>query len=75
MLWNLAPGRDRKPFDIHGLTLPEPFFRSVQDPLVHHGRHFGRVVHCFCNIQTLLTNGIALMGERADELEESLTAT
>ncbi|KAF9241307.1 hypothetical protein BU15DRAFT_87241 [Melanogaster broomeanus] len=48
---------------------------TTQDPLVHHGRHFGRSVHCFCNIQTLVTNGIALMGERADEPEENLTAS
>ena len=46
----------------------------MQDPLVHHGRHFGRVAHSFCNIQTLLANGIAMMGERADEPEEVLTA-
>ena len=73
-LWNSALGKDRKPFGLRDLTLPKLFFRTVQDPLVHRGRHFGRVVHCFCNIQTLLTNGIALMGERADEPEESLTA-
>ena len=50
-----------------------PFSRTVQDALVHHGRHFGRVVHTFCNIQALLTNGIALIGEQADETEENLT--
>ena len=50
-----------------------PFPRTVQDALVHHGRHFGRVVHTFCNIQALLTNGIALIGEQADETEENLT--
>ncbi|KAF8833673.1 hypothetical protein BDN67DRAFT_1017286 [Paxillus ammoniavirescens] len=49
--------------------------QTTQDPLVHHGRHFGHAVHCFCNIQTLVTNGIALMGERADEPEEILTAS
>ncbi|KIJ10242.1 hypothetical protein PAXINDRAFT_86370, partial [Paxillus involutus ATCC 200175] len=37
--------------------------RSIQNPLVHHGRHFGRVVHAFSNVQTLLTNGITLMSE------------
>ncbi|KAF8835425.1 hypothetical protein BDN67DRAFT_992459 [Paxillus ammoniavirescens] len=50
-------------------------FRSTQDPLFHHGRHFSHVVHCFCNVQTLLTNGIALMGEQVEEPEESLIAS
>ena len=43
-------------------------FRSIQDPLVHRGRHFGRAVHTFCSIQTLLTNGIIHMGEDDVEL-------
>ncbi|KIM51107.1 hypothetical protein SCLCIDRAFT_144003 [Scleroderma citrinum Foug A] len=41
-------------------------FSLTQDPLVHHGHHFGRAVHLFCSIQTLLTNGILSM---AEELE------
>ncbi|KAI6045848.1 hypothetical protein EDC04DRAFT_2558902, partial [Pisolithus marmoratus] len=36
-------------------------YRSVQDLLVHHGCHFGHVMHAFCNVQALLTNGITLM--------------
>ncbi|KIM50010.1 hypothetical protein SCLCIDRAFT_146481, partial [Scleroderma citrinum Foug A] len=48
--------------------------RTSQDPLVHHGRHFGRSVHAFCNVQTLVTNGIALMSEDIDVNDESLTA-
>ncbi|KIJ57973.1 hypothetical protein HYDPIDRAFT_103508, partial [Hydnomerulius pinastri MD-312] len=44
------------------------------DPLVHHGHHFGRAVHAFCNTQTLLTNAIVLMSEGASDNEESLTA-
>jgi len=40
--------------------------RLIQDPLAHHGRHFGCVVHAFCSIQTLLTNGILRMGEEPD---------
>ncbi|KIM64229.1 hypothetical protein SCLCIDRAFT_115360, partial [Scleroderma citrinum Foug A] len=35
-----------------------------QDSLVHHGHHFGRAVHTFCSIQTLVTNGIIHMGQR-----------
>ena len=26
---------------------------------MHHGRHFGRAVQAFCNVHTLLTQGIA----------------
>ncbi|KAH7917440.1 hypothetical protein BV22DRAFT_1052428 [Leucogyrophana mollusca] len=47
---------------------------TIQDPLVHHGRHFGCMVHVFCNMQTLITNAIIRMGEQ-DEPDESLTAT
>ena len=49
-------------------------FRTMQDPLVHHGCHFGRVVHAFCNVQTLMTNGIARLGEDEDRGLELLTA-
>ncbi|KAF8834974.1 hypothetical protein BDN67DRAFT_1015979 [Paxillus ammoniavirescens] len=47
---------------------------TTQDPLVHHGRHFGRAVHTFCNVQTLITNGLILMAEHTDESPESLTS-
>jgi hypothetical protein len=30
----------------------------ISDPLIGHGRHFGRTVHALCNIQALLTNSI-----------------
>ncbi|KAF9238704.1 hypothetical protein BU15DRAFT_88319 [Melanogaster broomeanus] len=39
----------------------------TQDPLVHHGRHFGRAVHAFCNVQTLIVNGLMVMGDDDDE--------
>ncbi|RDB25923.1 hypothetical protein Hypma_006362 [Hypsizygus marmoreus] len=44
------------------------------DPLIHHGRHFGRTVNALCNVFTLLTNGILRMVEQPDEPEESFTA-
>lgn len=44
------------------------------DPLVSHGRHFGRTVHALCNVQALITNGLLRMGEQADEPEESFLA-
>jgi len=46
--------------------------RAVQDPLVHHGRHFGRAVHAFCNVQTLIANGLQAMCDDIP-LDESLT--
>jgi hypothetical protein len=48
----------------------------ANDPLVHHGRHFGRTVHAMCNVQALVTNGILKMGELGDIdiSEESLTS-
>ncbi|KAF8834355.1 hypothetical protein BDN67DRAFT_915129 [Paxillus ammoniavirescens] len=52
----------------HGV---DPIPRTTQDPLVHHGRHFGRAVHAFCNVQTLITNGLMFMG---DESHKGLTA-
>ncbi|KAH6901543.1 hypothetical protein BKA70DRAFT_1229712 [Coprinopsis sp. MPI-PUGE-AT-0042] len=29
------------------------------DPLVHHGRHFGRAIQAFCRVQTLIKNGLS----------------
>ena len=42
----------------------------MTDPLVHHGRHFGRTLHAFCRVHTLLTNGILHEVELADQLSE-----
>jgi hypothetical protein len=44
------------------------------DPLVHHGRHFGRTVHAMCNVQALITNALLLLNEDGEVAEESLTA-
>ncbi|KAH7923641.1 hypothetical protein BV22DRAFT_1105998 [Leucogyrophana mollusca] len=46
---------------------------TTQDPLVHHGRHFGRAIHAFCNVHTLVINGILRMGEQPEDPEESFT--
>src|SRR6266436_3565944 len=47
--------------------------RCQSDPLVSHGRHFGRTVHALCNMQALLTNRLLRLGERAEEPEELFT--
>ncbi|KAJ3518520.1 hypothetical protein NMY22_g13631 [Coprinellus aureogranulatus] len=33
--------------------------RARQDPLVGHGRHFGRAMRTFCRVHTLLSNGLS----------------
>lgn len=51
------------------------FFNSrTTDPLVHHGRHFGRTIHALCNVHALINNGIVRMGERSEEPDEAFTA-
>jgi hypothetical protein len=49
-------------------------FSCITDPLVHHGRHFGRTIHAMSNVAALLNNGILRMGELADEPDEAFTA-
>jgi hypothetical protein len=53
-------------------------FQSVcasctSDPLVHHGRHFGRTIHALTNIKALITNGLLRMDELAEQPEEFFT--
>lgn len=48
--------------------------RCFTDPLVHHGRHFGRTVHAMCNFPTLLNNGIMRIIDQATTPDVSLTA-
>lgn len=43
------------------------------DPLVHHGRHFGRTVHALCNVCALINNGLLYMGELSEQPEENFT--
>jgi hypothetical protein len=44
------------------------------DPIVHHGRHFGRTVHALCRVQALLMNGIIRETEMDAAGEEALSA-
>ncbi|EGN96502.1 hypothetical protein SERLA73DRAFT_124366 [Serpula lacrymans var. lacrymans S7.3] len=39
----------------------------LSDPLVGHGRHFCRTVHPFCNINSLLINGLLRMSDESDD--------
>lgn len=45
--------------------------RRSTDPLVHHGRHFGRSIHALCNVPALISNGIIRMA--SDDPDEDLT--
>lgn len=31
----------------------------ISDPLMHHGRHFGRAIYSFCNVKALITNSLS----------------
>jgi len=72
MVWD--PGKDRK------LHHPRrPYFVSLSpscrtDPLIGHGRHFGRTTHAFCNIHSLIVSGITWMAESYEEADEWYTA-
>ena len=66
---NSALERNRTSFRL----LPETFSRvdcmprCITDPLIHHGRHFGRTQHALCSIRLLLKNGLL----RIDRLSNS----
>jgi hypothetical protein len=47
------------------------FSSSNTDPLVHHGRHFGRTVHALCTISALLNNGLLRMREHVDQPDDA----
>lgn len=40
--------------------------RSYQDPLVHHGRHFGRTIHGLCRVHAVINNGLVIQAELLD---------
>ncbi|KAG1869706.1 hypothetical protein C8R48DRAFT_597597 [Suillus tomentosus] len=47
---------------------------STSDPLISHGRHFGRTVFVLCNYPSLLTNGILRLEQMEDTPLEDLSA-
>ncbi|KAG1763204.1 hypothetical protein EV702DRAFT_1182809 [Suillus placidus] len=47
---------------------------SMSDPLVSHGRHFGRTVFALCNYPSLLTNGILRLEQMEDTPLEEFSA-
>jgi hypothetical protein len=49
------------------------FSRCISDPLVHHGRHFGRTVHALTKVQALLANGLLRIVELAETPDEEFT--
>ncbi|KAJ3501625.1 hypothetical protein NMY22_g18862 [Coprinellus aureogranulatus] len=42
-----------------GLRWAPPKKRCRTDPLVGHGKHFGRTIRTFCHVQTIITNGLS----------------
>ena len=61
---------------IIGSLLTFTRIRHSSDPLVHHGRHFGRTVYAMCNVRLLITNGLLRLEELdgGEIMEESLTS-
>lgn len=49
--------------------------RCRTDPLVHHGRHFGRTIQAFCQVHLLLKQGLTrtVQFELGRIVEEDLT--
>ncbi|KAG1906193.1 uncharacterized protein F5891DRAFT_1125612 [Suillus fuscotomentosus] len=47
---------------------------SLSDPLVSHGRHFGRTVFALCNYPSLLTNGILRLEQMENAALEDFSA-
>lgn len=47
-----------------------PHLRAQADPLVHHGRHFGRTVFAFANIHALLLAGLGSPDNEAPETQQ-----
>ncbi|KAG1891589.1 uncharacterized protein F5891DRAFT_1211295 [Suillus fuscotomentosus] len=47
---------------------------SMSDPLISHGRHFGRTVFALCNYPSLLTNGILRLEQMEDTPLEDFPA-
>ncbi|TEB31483.1 hypothetical protein FA13DRAFT_1629042, partial [Coprinellus micaceus] len=43
---------------------------TTSDPLVHHGRHFGRTVFAFSNMQALLLAGLVMDEDQAPETQQ-----
>lgn len=72
----LHAGPRKKPY-VHAIVMFSPFTNisnsCLSDPLIHHGRHFGRTLHALCNIHSLLTNGILRTIELDEVSEDSLT--
>ena len=79
---SLRLGNRKKPWVLSILFVISSYFysrlssiRHSIDPLVHHGRHFGRTVYAMCNVRSLITDALLWLEESDDgEIsEESLT--
>lgn len=77
MLCSKELGRDRACF----IGPPFIFFFTYDyvgsvtaDPLVHHGRHFGRAVFAFANVKSLIMNGLDRMADEDAPNPETLSA-
>ncbi|KAH6909378.1 hypothetical protein BKA70DRAFT_1371904 [Coprinopsis sp. MPI-PUGE-AT-0042] len=46
--------------------------KRMTDPLVHHGRHFGRTIQAFCRVQTLIKNGLSRSKLKASFIDSEI---
>lgn len=60
-------------FVFHGPVLMFDHNRCTTDPLVHHGRHFGRTVHAMTNVSALVNNALARLVELEDNPDKELS--
>ncbi|KAG6906365.1 hypothetical protein DXG01_014296 [Tephrocybe rancida] len=45
---------------------------SHQDPLISHGRHFGRSIHALCRVHAVINNGLVIEADLLDGASEEL---
>ncbi|KAJ3533220.1 hypothetical protein NMY22_g7421 [Coprinellus aureogranulatus] len=66
----MATNTNRKRVAAEPLELGPRKRPTQSDPLVHHGRHFGRTIFAFANLHSLLLSGLALDPDEAPETQQ-----
>jgi hypothetical protein len=71
----LGPRKKAYPFLLHLFTITSSLNSAscLTDPLVHHGRHFGRTVHALCRVHAVLNNGILRESSILGDVEQLAT--
>lgn len=72
--WGLEKRRKLSPLFVTRCCKLTVSTSSSSDPLVSHGRHFGRTMFALCNYPSLLTNGILRLEQMEDTPLEDFPA-